>query len=71
MSKVQIKSLQRRLENLSKEASFELDKACGHNLWRNIGFDAFDGLEDADRRARANYYYVQLQTAQELQEKLN
>ena len=70
MSVVQIKNLNRRLENLVKEASLELDKACGHELWRNVGFDAFDGLEDAERRARANYYYGQWQTVRELQEAL-
>ena len=56
MSVVQVKNLQRRLDNLSCEAIQELDRACGHELWRNLGFDAFDGLEDAERRARANYY---------------
>jgi len=33
-----------------------------------VGFDAFDSLEDPDRRSRANYYYGQLQTARELQQ---
>ena len=28
-----------------------LDKACGSGLWQNIGFEAFHGLEDSDRRA--------------------
>ena len=71
MSVVQIKNLNRRLENLVKEASQELDKACGHELWRSVGFDAFDGLDDAERRARANYYYGQWQTGRELQEALD
>ena len=70
MSVAQIKNLNRRLDNLSLEASNELDKACGNELWRKLGFDAFDGLEDCDRRARANYYYGQLQTVRELQEVL-
>ncbi len=56
---------------MANEAIQELDKACGHELWRNLGFDAFDGLEDSDRRARANYYYGQWQTVRELQENLN
>ncbi len=70
MSLVQIKNLQRRLDNLSGEAIKELDKACGHDLWRNIGFDAFDGLEDVERRARANYYYGQWLTVRELKDVL-
>ena len=40
MSVVQIKNLNRRLENLAAEASKELDKACGNELWRNFGFEA-------------------------------
>ena len=67
MSIAQIKNLGRRLENMSHEATEELDKACGNELWRSIGFDAFDGLEDSDRRAMANYYYGQWQTVRELQ----
>ena len=68
MSIAQVKNLQRRLDNLSKEAVFELDKACGHELWRSLGFDAFDGFDDPDRRAIANYYYGQWQVVRELQE---
>ena len=68
MSISQIKNLNRRLENLSKEASHELDKLCGNELWKSIGFEAFDGLIDAGLRASANYYYGQFQTARELQE---
>ena len=41
MSISQIKNLNRRLENLSKEASSELDKLCGNELWKSIGFEAF------------------------------
>ena len=62
MSISQIKNLNRRLENLSKEASAELDKLCGNELWKSIGFEAFDGLADAGLRASANYYYGQFQT---------
>ena len=68
MSISQIKNLNRRLENLSKEASSELDKLCGNELWKSIGFEAFDGLEDSDLRASANYYYGQFQTVRELQD---
>ncbi len=70
MSLVQIKNLNRRLDNLSNEAAKELDKLCGHSLWRNIGFDAIDRLDDNERRSTANYYYGQWQTAKELQEAL-
>ena len=68
MSISQIKNLNRRLENLSNEASQELDKLCGNELWKSIGFEAFDGLADAGLRASANYYYGQFQTARELQD---
>ena len=68
MSISQIKNLNRRLENLSNEASSELDKLCGNELWKSIGFEAFDGLADAGLRASANYYYGQFQTARELQD---
>tara|TARA_Y100001968_G_C19196246_1_gene637668 strand:- start:295 stop:510 length:216 start_codon:yes stop_codon:yes gene_type:complete len=68
MSLVQIKNLNRRLDNIAKEASSELDKACGNELWRSIGFDAFDRLKDSNTREKANYYYGQLQTVRELQE---
>ncbi len=71
MSIVQIRNLNRRLENLASEASKELDKACGNELWKNYGFEAFDSLKDIDRRAIANYYYGQLQTVKELQEVLS
>ena len=68
MSLSQIKNLNRRLDNLENEATEELNKACGNELWRNIGFEAFDRLSDSNRRATANYYYGQLQTVRELQE---
>ena len=55
------------MDNLANEATSELDKVCGNELWRNLGFDAFDGLEDSERRSRANYYYGQLQTVREIQ----
>ena len=46
MSVAQIKNLQRRLANLEAEAIEELNRACGHELWQSLGFDAFDGLDD-------------------------
>ncbi len=67
MSVSQIKNLSRRLDNLENEAVNELDKVCGNELWKNIGFEALDGLEDTERRARANYYFGQLQTVREIQ----
>ncbi len=66
MSIAQIKNLQRRLGNLEQEAISEISRACGHELWQSLGFDALDAIDDADRRARANYYYGQLQTVREL-----
>jgi hypothetical protein len=68
MSIAQIKNLQRRLANLEAEAISEVTRACGHELWQSVGFDALDTLDDPGRRARANYYYGQLQTVRELQE---
>ncbi len=53
------------------EAIKELDKICGNELWRSIGFDAFDGLSDPERREIANYYYGQWQTVRELKDTLN
>jgi hypothetical protein len=70
MAIAQIKNLQRRLANLEDEATAEITRACGHELWQCLGFDALDTLEDADRRARANYYYGQLQTVRELKDSL-
>ena len=67
MSISQIKNFNRRLDNLACEAETELHRACGNDLWKNIGFEAFDALPDLERRARANYYYGQLQTVRELQ----
>lgn len=70
MAIAQIKNLQRRLAVLEEEAVAEVNRACGHELWQSLGFDALDTLEDADRRARANYYYGQLQTVRELKDAL-
>ncbi len=71
MSQAQVKNFHRRLNNLATEATQELDKACGHSLWRNLGFDALDQLDDKERRERANYYYGQWQTVNDLLEFLN
>lgn len=66
VSIAQVKNLQRRLTLLEQEASMEVSRACGHDLWQTLGFDALDAIEDAERRARANFYFGQLQTAREL-----
>ncbi len=71
MSVVQIKNLNRRLDILAKEASEALDKACGTQLWRSMGFDAFDGIDDFERRSIANYYFGQLQTVNEVRDSLS
>lgn len=66
MSISQIKNLQRRLNLLEQEAIAEVNRACGHELWQSLGFDALDAIEDAERRARANFYFGQLQTVRQL-----
>jgi hypothetical protein len=70
MSIAQVKNLQRRLGNLEQEAVAEINRACGHELWQSLGFDALDSLEDPALRARANYYYGQLQVVRELKDVL-
>jgi hypothetical protein len=70
MAIAQIKNLPRRLGVLEQEAVAEVSRACGHELWQSLGFDALDSVEDADRRARANYYYGQLQVVRELKDAL-
>lgn len=70
MSISQVKNLQRRLSVLEQEAIAEVSRACGHDLWQSLGFDALDAIEDSERRARANFYYGQLQTARELMDVL-
>lgn len=70
MAIAQIKNQQRRLGVLEQEAVAEVSRACGHELWQSLGFDALDSVEDADRRARANYYYGQLQVVRELKDAL-
>ena len=68
MSVAQIKNLQRRLANLEQEATAEVTRASGHELWQTLGFDALDSIEDPARRALANYYYGQLMTVRELKD---
>ncbi len=71
MSISQVKNLQRRLNLLEQEAILEVNRACGHELWSSLGFDALDAIEDPERRARANFYFGQLQTARQLIDVLN
>jgi hypothetical protein len=66
VSIAQIKNLQRRLALLEQEAVTEVSRACGHDLWQTLGFDALDAIEDGERRARANFYFGQLQTVRQL-----
>ncbi len=66
VSIAQIKNLQRRLALLEQEAITEVTRACGHDLWQTLGFDALDAIDDGERRARANFYFGQLQTARQL-----
>lgn len=68
VSIAQIKNLQRRLSLLEQEATAEITRACGHELWQSLGFDALDAIDDGERRARANFYFGQLQTARQLME---
>ena len=70
MSISQVKNLQRRLSVLEQEAIAEVSRACGHDLWQSLGFDALDAIDDPERRARANFYYGQLQTVRELMDVL-
>jgi hypothetical protein len=66
VSIAQIKNLQRRLSVLEQEAIAEVTRACGHDVWQSLGFDALDAIEDGERRARANFYFGQLQTVRQL-----
>ena len=68
MSVAQVKNLQRRLLLLSDEAEQGLTRACGHEMWKSLGPDVIDGLEDPSRRAEANYWYGQWNVVRELQE---
>ena len=60
------KNLERRLNLLAKEATSELNKVCESSLWESLGFVYFDQLDSKDKIAKANFYYGQLQTINEL-----
>ena len=68
MAVAQLKNLQRRLQLLSDEAEQGLNRACGNELWKSLGPDAIDGLDDSSRRAEANYWYGQWNVVRELKE---
>ena len=68
MAVAQLKNLQRRLQLLSDEAEQGLNRACGNELWKSLGPDAIDGLDDPSRRAEANYWYGQWNVVRELKE---
>ena len=70
MAVAQLKNLQRRLQLLSDEAEQGLNRACGNELWKSVGPDAIDRLDDPSRRAEANYWYGQWNVVRELQESI-
>lgn len=70
VSIAQVKNLQRRLTVLEQEAIVEVTRACGHEHWQRLGFEALDAIADSERRARANFYFGQLQTVRQLMEVL-
>jgi len=60
------KNLERRLNLLSQEAISELNKVCESSLWETLGFIYFDQLDSKEKIAKANFYYGQLQTINEI-----
>ena len=60
------KNLERRLNLLAQEATSELNKVCESSLWESLGFVYFDQLDSKDKIAKANFYYGQLQTINEI-----
>ena len=60
------KNLERRLNLLAEEACSELNKVCESSLWESLGFVYFDQLDSKDKIAKANFYYGQLQTINEI-----
>ena len=60
------KNLERRLNLLAEEATSELNKVCESSLWESLGFVYFDQLDSKDKIAKANFYYGQLQTINEI-----
>ena len=66
MSFSKSKNLERKLNNIAQEATIELNNVCGSSLWESLGFMFFDQLEDTEKIAKANFYYGQLQTINEI-----
>ena len=66
MSLSKSKNLERRLNLLAEEATSELNKVCDSSLWESLGFVYFDQLDSKDKIAKANFYYGQLQTINEI-----
>ena len=66
MSVSKSKNLERRLNLLAEEATSELNKVCESSLWESLGFVYFDQLDSKDKIAKANFYYGQLQTINEI-----
>ena len=66
MSLSKSKNLERRLNLLAEEAISELNKVCESSLWETLGFVYFDQLDSKDKIAKANFYYGQLQTINEI-----
>jgi len=66
MSISKSKNLERKLNNIAQEATIELNNVCGSSLWESLGFIFFDQLEDPEKIAKANFYYGQLQTINEI-----
>ena len=60
------KNLERRLNLLAEEATSELNKVCESSLWETLGFVYFDQLDSKDKIAKANFYYGQLNTINEI-----
>ena len=66
MSISKSKNLERKLNNIAREATCELNNVCGSSLWESLGFIFFDQLEDPIKIAKANFYYGQLQIINEI-----
>jgi len=66
MSGSKSKNLERKLDNFAKEAKNELNNVCGSSLWESLGFVFFDQLGSAEKIAKANFYYGQLQIINEI-----
>ena len=66
MSISKSKNLERKLNNISKEATDQLNNVCGSSHWETLGFIFFDQLKDPEKIAKANFYYGQLQIINEI-----